>query len=446
MALKNNSLGVSATDINTIDPNLGVLKTLSGSAAAGQQAMDFANQLYPQVAKADPWEAAFYFFSEMGRQASVPGATALGSFAGSVQAPMDYLNAKKKEKTETDRARIQTAVQIAPGLKPPKATGSGTSVMVVGPDGKPQFMSTSEAIKTGAEPYIAPKSGQANDLKPFGLINPDNLEKIQRVIPSASLDASGNILLTDVEAAMTGVRQFIGQKVTPDTSDSGPKALTEIAKLYDDLGVAEKGSEEFQRIEDQIEALAKQGGFNKDIFAAEAGLRKEWKKSETPYDEIEIKHKKLVKALERQSGVGDMSAIFVYMKMLDPGSVVRESEFAQAQQTAGAFETIRVRMAQIAEGDKLSPEQRTEFLALADQFYGLSKTYIGQNRLDLGTIVQNNPSLKPSNIFGSELAPSSFYANSDVFRSARDAGLTMDDLWNEMTDEEKADYLPSEDN
>ncbi len=31
-----------------------------------------------------------------------------------------------------------------------------------------------------------------------------------------------------------------------------------------------------------------------------------------------------------------MSAIFVYMKMLDPGSVVRESEFAQAQ-TAGAL-------------------------------------------------------------------------------------------------------------
>ena len=128
MGINDNPLGVSATDINTIDPNLGVLKTLSGSAAAGQQAMDFANQLYPQVSKADPWEAAFYFFSEMGRQASVPGATAFGSFLSSTQAPMDYLNAKKKENTETKRARMQTAVQIAPGLKPPKATGSMSAV------------------------------------------------------------------------------------------------------------------------------------------------------------------------------------------------------------------------------------------------------------------------------------------------------------------------------
>ena len=158
MALKNNSLGVSATDINTIDPNLGVLKTLSGSAKAGQQAMDFANQLYPQVSEADPWEAAFYFFSEMGRQASVPGATVLGSAVGSAQAPMDYLNAKKKEKTETDRARIQTAVQIAPGLKPKPRTGSMSAVKVVGPDGKPQFMSTSEAIKTGAQPWEKPST------------------------------------------------------------------------------------------------------------------------------------------------------------------------------------------------------------------------------------------------------------------------------------------------
>ena len=442
MALK---FGASGTD--PLLESRGVLNTLSGSAKAGQQAMDFANQLYPDLPEADPWEAAFQFFAEMGKQASQPGATVLGSAVGSMQAPMDYLNAKKKEKRETDRARMQTAVSLAPSLKPAKATGSGTSVMVVDPEtGNPRYMSSAEAIRTGAEPYIAPKSGSANDLKPFGLIDPDKLAEIQRVVPSASVDASGNVLLTDVEAAMAGVRPYIGQKVTPDTSDSGPKPLTEIAKLYDDLGAAEKGSEEFQRIEDQIEALAKQGGFNKEIFGAEADLRKEWKKFETPYDEIEIKHQKLVSSLKRQTGVGDMSAIFVYMKMLDPGSVVRESEFAQAQQTSGAVESLIVKMNQIAAGDKLSPDQRSEFLALAEEFRNLSKSYVGQNRLDLGTIVSNNSSLKPSNIFGSELAPANFYLDTNVYRQANSLGFSMDEVWEGMTDEEKADYLPSEDN
>ena len=150
------ALGASGTDINSI--NLGVLNTLGGSAKAGQQAMDFANQLYPQVAEADPWEAAFQFFAEMGKAASVPGSTALSAGVSAMQAPMDYLTSKKKEKRETDRARLQVGLQIAPSLKPKPRTGSTTAVKVVGPDGKPQFMSTSEAIKTGAEPWEKPSA------------------------------------------------------------------------------------------------------------------------------------------------------------------------------------------------------------------------------------------------------------------------------------------------
>jgi len=156
MGINDNPLGASGTDMNT--QQYGILKTLGGSAKAGQQAMDFANQLYPQVAEADPWEAAFQFFTEMGRQASQPGATVLGAAVSSGQAPMDYLNAKKKEKRETDRARMQTAVSLAPSLKAKPKTGSTTAVKVVGPDGNPQFMSTSEAIRTGAEPWEKPSA------------------------------------------------------------------------------------------------------------------------------------------------------------------------------------------------------------------------------------------------------------------------------------------------
>jgi hypothetical protein len=326
MENENSRLGVTgsnASDLGSMGALYPILTQLGGGSKAGQMAMDYAQQMYPDAPKADPWEAALQYFLAMGQAASEPGATLLGSGVRAMQAPADYLAAKKTEKRETDRARMQTALQLAPSLK-------------------------------------------AN-------------------------------------------------------------------------------SEEAERIQEQINAIAKEGGFNKDIFGAEADLRKEWQKFETPFNQIKTNHEKLKTALQRQSGVGDMSSIFIYMKMLDPGSVVRESEFAQAQQTAGAVESLIVRMNQIAVGDKLSPEQRKEFLDLANEFYNLSKAHIGQNRLNLGTIVQNNSSLKPSNIFGSELAPPTFYANSDVFRTARDAGLTMDDLWNEMTDEEKAEY-PSESN
>ena len=153
------AFGVAQTNMD--DQEFGILNTLSGSAKAGQQAMDFANQLYPQVAEADPWEAAFQFFSEMGRQASQPGATVLGSAVGSMQVPMDYLAAKKKEKSETDRARIQTAVQIAPSLKP-KTVGKGgyTNVLV---DGEAQVLTSAEiqAAKAAGKtvsPYEKPSA------------------------------------------------------------------------------------------------------------------------------------------------------------------------------------------------------------------------------------------------------------------------------------------------
>jgi len=106
--------GGSGTVVN--DLNGGALGNFLGEDVANK-AMAMANELYPQLPEADPWEAAFQFFTEMGRQSSQPGATLLGSAVGSMQAPMDYLNAKKKEKAESDRARVQSTITLGTALK-----------------------------------------------------------------------------------------------------------------------------------------------------------------------------------------------------------------------------------------------------------------------------------------------------------------------------------------
>jgi len=117
-------LGVTGSQVGDLGGNgaLAPILTQLGGAKGGQMAMDYARQMYPDAPEADPWEAALQFFLEMGRGASQPGATVLGSAVGAAQAPVDYLNAKKKEKTETDRARMQTALQLAPSLKPKGGT------------------------------------------------------------------------------------------------------------------------------------------------------------------------------------------------------------------------------------------------------------------------------------------------------------------------------------
>lgn len=145
--------GVSGTDVNEAREGAlrGILQQTAGGAANADKAIALAQQLYPDTPKADPYEAAFQFFAEMGRQASQPGATALGSAVGSMRVPLDYLNAKKKEAEETERARMTTALSLGPSLKP-KTVGKGGYINVL-VDGEPQVL-------TSAEIQAAKKAGQ----------------------------------------------------------------------------------------------------------------------------------------------------------------------------------------------------------------------------------------------------------------------------------------------
>jgi hypothetical protein len=67
------------------------------------------------------------------------------------------------------------------------------------------------------------------------------------------------------------------------------------------------------------------------------------------------------------------------MKMLDPGSVVREGEFATAQNSAGVPDIIRAKYNQLREGTRLAEEQRADFKKQAENLYNTaldSQSYV----------------------------------------------------------------------
>lgn len=68
-------------------------------------------------------------------------------------------------------------------------------------------------------------------------------------------------------------------------------------------------------------------------------------------------------------GPGDIALIFSYMKALDPASVVREGEFATAQNAGGVPETVMNAYNRLLEGGRLSPELKQEFAATAASIY-----------------------------------------------------------------------------
>lgn len=66
-------------------------------------------------------------------------------------------------------------------------------------------------------------------------------------------------------------------------------------------------------------------------------------------------------AYKRPSAANDLAMATKYMKILDPTSVVRESEFALAVNATGLLDKVQNYAASVLEGKKLNPTQRKDF-------------------------------------------------------------------------------------
>lgn len=83
--------------------------------------------------------------------------------------------------------------------------------------------------------------------------------------------------------------------------------------------------------------------------------------------DVGVSHGKMVAASADPSPAGDLALIFSFMKILDPGSVVKETEFANAQNAANVPDRVRNQWNRAMNGERLSAEQRADFLAQAER-------------------------------------------------------------------------------
>lgn len=90
------------------------------------------------------------------------------------------------------------------------------------------------------------------------------------------------------------------------------------------------------------------------------------------------------RGMDTDSPAADLALVFNFMKVQDPGSVVRESEFATAESAArwlqeagesGVAVPLPVARAirRLQSGERLSEEQRRDFVATAQQVYAMSE-------------------------------------------------------------------------
>jgi len=100
---------------------------------------------------------------------------------------------------------------------------------------------------------------------------------------------------------------------------------------------------------------------------AESKFRAEYNNLTKGYQEVKSAYGRVLAS--EDSAVGDLSLIFGYMKMLDPGSVVREGEFATAQNAAGVPERVQNIYNRVISGERLSASQRKSFKGQADGLF-----------------------------------------------------------------------------
>lgn len=100
----------------------------------------------------------------------------------------------------------------------------------------------------------------------------------------------------------------------------------------------------------------------------------------------------------QESAAGDLALIFNYMKMLDPGSAVREGEFANAQNAASVPDRIRNMYNKLINGERLNTGQRKMFTSQAEALFKQAAT--GEKVVRDGiSRIATGYGLNPSNIF-----------------------------------------------
>lgn len=115
-------------------------------------------------------------------------------------------------------------------------------------------------------------------------------------------------------------------------------------------------------------------------FDTESKLRGEFAKGIGTFQDVHDGYGRVIAATRQReanpggvSPASDIGLVFGYMKMLDPGSVVREGEYATAANAAGIPERVRNAYNKAMKGEFLAPEQRQDFLGQAAELYSTAR-------------------------------------------------------------------------
>jgi len=330
------------------------------------------------------------------------------------------LQSEVSEKERDARLREQLTRQLFPDMAGVEAAPAGAPAtqapqMPVGaPMAPPVSGATAQAnrapaaMPSGQPEAAAPQDLDAAFIEQFG---PEHFQKVKAMSPATPIKeiyqrlypedpgAAVNATLRNPTLRNMTLGQWIGdverrsgQGALPATAttQSAPDNTARLQQLRKALFIAPASMRE--GIKAEIDALTQQprtrtvttseGVFDYDPvtgvkkflgkptekegkeFSQAKDLRNEFVKANKNFTDVREHFQRVQAAASNPNptGADDIALVYGYMKMLDPASVVREGEFATAQNAVGVPEQVRAMFNRLITGERLPPSARADMI------------------------------------------------------------------------------------
>jgi hypothetical protein len=146
---------------------------------------------------------------------------------------------------------------------------------------------------------------------------------------------------------------------------------------------------------ENIIKLKRSGATNVNVETGQKGFENKMSAKKTfmsepiykDYNDMKAAYGQVITSLDQGTPIGDVAGATKVMKLLDPGSVVRETELGIAMAASGRMDRLQNYFTLWASGEKLTPTQRDDFKQLSNELYAAAGQAYNQKRdeyLDFG--------------------------------------------------------------
>jgi len=275
---------------------------------------------------------------------------------------------------DTTLKQMLTAQQLGEAKQKQEARKRYEQAIAGATTQRPQPISMSTDVGSQLEMLSRPEFGGA-------MAEPETIAALRGNLPMTNVvdPAAANRAALDF-LRQTDPAKFI--ELTTPKAEATPSAIKEYQFA---VGQGYKGSFQDFQLEQKsavapkvtVDMTGGQKGFDNEMslkksFAAEPVYK--------AYGEMQSAYGQITDSLKSNSPAGDLAAATKFMKLLDPGSVVRESELGMAMAASGALDRARNYAELRISGKKLTPDQRKDFQDLSDKLFSTATTAYNAKR------------------------------------------------------------------